>query len=78
MDTGEPAVFAFSRGRSNASLMAIHNFSEAPVVIEPGTLPGAGNGVLVDVLDGTTRTTAQPLELAALGVRWLVALPRAS
>ncbi len=78
VDTGDPAVFAFSRGRSNAPLMAIHNFSEAPVVIEPGALPGVGSGVLVDLLDGSTRASAQPLELAALGVRWLVALPRAS
>lgn len=72
LDSGDPGVLAFARPHPLGALVALYNFSETPRSVGATVASAVVEGRLVDLLDGSTVPVGRAIEVASLGVRWLV------
>ncbi len=72
VDSGDPGVLAFMRSHPAGTLTALYNFTEARRSVDAAVVSIATPGDLVDLLDGSVMAVDQAIEVAPLGVRWLV------
>ena len=75
VEFGDPALFGFVRTHPEGTLIAIHNFADTPRSIDVGRLPGSSAPVGADLLDVDWSPAEGMIDIAARGVRWLVAGP---
>ena len=78
VDSGDAGVLVFNRRHQAGALTAIFNFTETHRAVPAGVAPAGTSGVLVDLLDGSRTAVDRPIDVAPLGVRWLVPLGAAS
>jgi amylosucrase len=73
LELGDPALFGFVRTHPEGPLVAIHNFADAPRVVDGGRLQGPTSGIRADLLDGDWSLAGGVVDIPARGVRWIVA-----
>jgi len=70
---GDARLFAFVRGHLSAPLLAIHNLTDLPSVMDPGVLGALGLARALDALEPQeTFDAGRPVILAPYATRWLV------
>jgi amylosucrase len=72
LESGDPGVFAFARPHPSGALVALYNFTETPRSVDATVASAVEQGGLVDLLDNSTVPVDRAIEVAPLGVRWLV------
>jgi len=73
VDVGDARLFAFVRGHLSAPLLAIHNLTDLPSVMDPGVLGALGLARALDALEPQeTFDAGRPVILAPYATRWLV------
>jgi amylosucrase len=76
VDVGDSGLFAFVRGQSGESLLAVHNLTERPRGLDGAAFAAAGMGGLRgarDVLDPAARFgPAAPIPMLPYACRWLL------
>lgn len=74
VDLGDPALFGFVRSHPTGPLLALHNMTETPRVIDGGILDIVGLLEARDALGSGARFDLRmPISMPAYAARWLVA-----
>ena len=72
---GDPALFAFVRAHPSGPLLAVHNLTETPAILDGRVLRMVGLDVARDAISGDGPfLPRQPIPLPPYAARWLVAL----
>ena len=74
LDLGDPALFAFVRAHSSGPLLAVHNLTATPAVVEGRVLEMVGLDLARDAISGDGPfVSGRPVPLPPYALRWLVA-----
>lgn len=74
VDLGDPALFAFVRAHPAGPLLAVHNLTETPAILDGRVLRMIGLDVARDAISGAGPVLARrPIALPPYAARWLVA-----
>jgi amylosucrase len=72
LDDLDDRAFGFVREHPLGPLVALHDFADVTVRVDPKLLPRPVSGAFVDVLDESRWDAARPIVIPARGTRWLV------
>jgi len=72
VDSGDQGVLAFARRHPNGTLTGIYNFTETRRTVDASIASAEATGILFDLLSGSEVAVDRPIEMAPLGVRWLI------
>ena len=79
LDLGDPALFAFVRAHPSGPLLAVHNMTETPRVLDGKSLEFVGLDTAADAISGEGPFKAQgSIPVPPYAAQWLVAGPARS
>ncbi len=78
LDSGDPGVLAIARRHPAGTLTGLFNFSETRRFVDPAVIEYGTGGSVADLLDDSIDSVEQAIDVAPLGVRWLIPAGAAS